>query len=123
MKKSTTATVMNFVIPGIGLCYLGKRAAGVVNLLVATTLIMLLAGAVSDQIHYVILAVAAGSAGLAHALGRRSTTSERRNGQLTSSSTATEASSLRPPSDCVDEAPEESFPASDSPCCTPATKP
>lgn len=89
MKKSTIAAVTSLVIPGAGLWYLGKRAMGMVNLLVATAIIVLLAGVVSDQIHYVILAVAAGSAGLAHAIGSHSTAFERRNGQPTSSSTTT----------------------------------
>jgi hypothetical protein len=123
MKKSTTATVMNFVIPGAGLWYLGKRAVGMVNLLVATAIIVLLAGVVSEQIHYAILAVAAGSAGLAHAIGSRSTKSDRRDDQPGGSSTTTETSSLRPPFDIADEASEEPIPASDSPCCTPGTRP
>lgn len=89
MKKSTIAAVTSLVIPGAGLWYLGKRAMGMVNLLVATAVIVLLTGVVSDQIHYVILAVAAGSAGLAHAIGSRSTTFERRNDQPTSSGTTT----------------------------------
>ena len=80
MKKSTIAAVTSFVVPGAGLWYLGKRAAGVMNLLVATVIIVLLAGVVPEQIHYVILAIVAGSAGLAHAIGSRSTTFERRDG-------------------------------------------
>ena len=87
MKKSTIAAVTSFVIPGAGLWYLGKRAVGLVNLLVATAIIVLLAGVVSDQIHYVILAVAAGSAGLAHAIGSRFATFECQNGQATSPNT------------------------------------
>jgi len=89
MKKSTIAAVTSLAIPGAGLWYLGKWAMGMVNLLVATAIIVLLAGVVSDQIHYVILAVAAGSAGLAHAIGSRSVKSERRNGQPASSGTTT----------------------------------
>jgi|SaaInlStandDraft_1057018.scaffolds.fasta_scaffold441166_1 hypothetical protein len=89
MKKSTIAAATSLVIPGAGLWYLGKRAMGMVNLLVATAIIVLLAGLVSDQIHYVILAVAAGSAGLAHAIGSRSAKSDRRNSQPNSSSTTT----------------------------------
>lgn len=120
MKKSTIAAVTSFVIPGAGLWYLGKRAVGIVNLLIASAIIVLLAGAVSDQIHYVILAVAAGSAGLAHAIGSRSTTFECGNAQPHCSSTATETSSPRPP---FDEASDESSSSCDPSCSATVTRP
>jgi len=123
MKKSTTAAVMSFVIPGAGLWCLGKRAVGMANLLVATAIIVLLAGVVSDQIHYVILAVAAGSAGLAHAIGSRYAKSDRRNGLPTSSSTTTDTSSSRPPFEVIDDSSDESPSSSDSPSCTPVARP
>ena len=73
MKKSTVAAVLNFVIPGAGLWYLGRRSWAAGNLLGATVLVLGIttAGQLSEQVHYVILAVAAGSAGLAHAVGSR----------------------------------------------------
>lgn len=73
MKKSTIAATLNFGIPGAGFWYLGKRSLAIANLLVATAIVFLLAGYVpaAERIHYVILAVAAGSAGLAHAIGSR----------------------------------------------------
>lgn len=76
MKKSTIAATLNFGIPGAGLWYLGKRFWAVVNLLVATAFIALLAGhpVLGERIHYVILAAAAGSAGLAHAFESRTNT-------------------------------------------------
>ncbi len=73
MKKSTIAAVLNFVIPGAGLWYLGRRSWAAANVLGATALVLGITatGQLSEQIHYVILAVAAGSAGLAHAAGSR----------------------------------------------------
>ncbi len=70
MKKPTVAATLNFVIPGAGLWYLGRKLWAGANLLGATALVLgvVAAGQVSEQIHYVILAVAAGSAGLAHAI-------------------------------------------------------
>lgn len=80
MKKSTIAATLNFGIPGAGLWYLGKRTLAVVNLLLATALVAGLAGhpLFGERIHYVILAAAAGSAGLAHAIG--SCTAQRAGG-------------------------------------------
>ncbi len=70
MKKSTIAAALNFLIPGAGLWYLGKTLLAVANLLAATALVVGITGVggLSEQIHYVILGVAAGSAGLAHAV-------------------------------------------------------
>ncbi|MHC4874849.1 MAG: hypothetical protein ACYTGL_00035 [Planctomycetota bacterium] len=70
MKNSTIAAAMNFLIPGAGLWYVGKPLLAAVNLLAATVLVVGITGTggLSEQIHYVILAVAAGSAGLAHAV-------------------------------------------------------
>jgi hypothetical protein len=73
MKKSTVAAVLNFVIPGAGLWYLGRKTWAAANLLGATILVLGITavGQLSEQVHYVILAVAAGSAGLAHTVGTR----------------------------------------------------
>ena len=70
MKTSTISAALNFVIPGAGLWYSGRKRLAVVNLLAATVLVAAITGigGLSEQIHYVILAVAAGSAGLAHAM-------------------------------------------------------
>ena len=73
MKRSTLAALLNFAVPGAGLWYLGARLYGVINLAVATAVILLLSRpeATEERMHYVILAVAAGSAGLAHAMATR----------------------------------------------------
>jgi hypothetical protein len=70
MKKSTVAAALNFVIPGAGLWYLGRKFWAFANLLGAMALVpgITAAGQFGEQIHYVMLAVAAGSAGLAHAV-------------------------------------------------------
>jgi hypothetical protein len=69
MKKANIAAALSFVVPGAGLWFLGKPLWAVVNLLVAAGLVLLLSGfePANERIHYVILAVAAGSSGLAHA--------------------------------------------------------
>jgi hypothetical protein len=60
--------VLNFVLPGAGLWYLGRSKSAVINLLVA---LIVPAGALvmqSGYLHYIVLAIAAGSAGYAHAV-------------------------------------------------------
>lgn len=73
MKNSIIATALNFIVPGSGLWYYGKRSWGVVNFLIATVIVAVLAGhpLAGERIHYVILAVAAGSAGAAHSAASR----------------------------------------------------
>ena len=71
MSRPPVAFLLSFVVPGLGLIYLGKTTAGIVNLAVAIVipLVMLLVWrqAAFDFLHYALLAVAAGSAGAAHA--------------------------------------------------------
>lgn len=69
MSKSRIAAVCSFLVPGSGLVYLGKWVWGVTNLALATGAVLLLSSSptISEHIHYVFLAIAAGSAGLAHA--------------------------------------------------------
>lgn len=75
IKKPWVAFVCSLLVPGAGLAYLGKWLAGAVNLGVATAIVavFLLAQPEKslDYIHYVILLLAAGSAGLAHAWASR----------------------------------------------------
>ncbi len=75
MQRLTTATVLNFVLPGAGLCYLGRWAWGIANLLVVTAIGGSIALAdqqlFNDISHYLVLAFAAGSAGLAHSVASR----------------------------------------------------
>jgi len=68
MRPDRLAAALSFVIPGAGLWYLGKRLWAVLNFILAVCVVTVLYGVepVSEHIHYVILAVAAGSAGLAH---------------------------------------------------------
>lgn len=70
MKSSTIAATLSFILPGSGLWYFGKRLWGVVNLLLATLILAALAGHpyTGERIHYVLLTVSAGSAGLAHSI-------------------------------------------------------
>ncbi|NQV22949.1 MAG: hypothetical protein HQ518_01165 [Rhodopirellula sp.] len=71
MKNRTIAATLNFFAPGVGLWYLGKHRWAVGNLIAATGLVLSAGGveSIAERIHYVILGVAAGSAGLAHAVG------------------------------------------------------
>lgn len=73
MKKNPTiAAVLNFILPGAGLWYTGHRVWGAVNfgIVVAVPLALLLFATefFSQAVHYVVLALAAASAGLAHAV-------------------------------------------------------
>jgi TM2 domain-containing membrane protein YozV len=69
MKKSTIAALMSLVIPGAGLFYCGRVRSGLVNIVVALVvpLVVVWAGFPGEHVLWLILAIAAGSAGLAHA--------------------------------------------------------
>lgn len=71
-KKPWVAFVLSFLLPGSGLVYLGRVKAGVLNfVLVHLFLVGLLSlqePTVLEHIHYVFLALAAASAGYAHAV-------------------------------------------------------
>jgi TM2 domain-containing membrane protein YozV len=68
MKRSFTAAFLSAIIPGAGLWYLGRRGPAICNFLFAVSipLICLTAGFFSEHILWIFLAIAAGSAGLAH---------------------------------------------------------
>jgi hypothetical protein len=76
-KKPWLAFVLSLILPGAGLCYLEKWTWGIANFLVVQLVLlsMVLApmGAdVYEYFHYVLLILAAGSAGIAHAVGSQS---------------------------------------------------
>lgn len=70
MKHSTKAALLSLIIPGAGLWYCGRRGLAVANFLFAVTVpaIGLTMGFLAEHIQWVFLAIAAGSAGLAHAM-------------------------------------------------------
>jgi hypothetical protein len=70
MKRSTIASVLSFVLPGAGLWYCRFRKLAVANLLIAV-LIPVAAfstGFLNEHVHWLILGIAAGSAGFAHSM-------------------------------------------------------
>ena len=75
MKSPWLAFLLSLIVPGAGLVYLGKWRAGLANFCLATAIVggfLIFRSETSmDYIHYVILAVATGSAGLAHARATR----------------------------------------------------
>ncbi|MCA9084578.1 MAG: hypothetical protein KDA81_11010 [Planctomycetaceae bacterium] len=71
MRRRTIATVLNFVVPGTGLWYLGKVGFGCLNFLIALLVPALALYFGGEHAHYIFLAIAAGSAGFAHALATR----------------------------------------------------
>ena len=75
MKQATTASLLSLILPGAGLWYCGWRKAAMINLLIAAAVpaVGMSAGFLSDHILWVFLAVAAGSAGLAHAMSAQAT--------------------------------------------------
>lgn len=72
MRKATKASVLSFILPGAGLWYCNYRKLAIANLLlaIAVPVIGSLTEFLSEHIQWLILAIAAGSAGLAHAMAR-----------------------------------------------------
>jgi hypothetical protein len=70
MKRSTKASLLNFILPGAGLWYCHLRKLAIANLLFALVVpvIAFSIGFLTEHVHWVILAIAAGSAGLAHSM-------------------------------------------------------
>ncbi len=70
MKRSTKASLLSFVLPGAGLWYCGWRKSAIVNFVLAAAIpiVGLTTGFFSEHIPWVFLAVAAGSAGIAHSM-------------------------------------------------------
>jgi len=70
MKRSAKAAILSFILPGAGLWYSGWRKSAVVNFLLAAAIpvVGLTTGFLDEHIQWVFLAVAAGSAGIAHAM-------------------------------------------------------
>ena len=70
MKHSTKAALFSLVIPGAGLWYCRRRGLAVANFLLAAAvpIVGFAMGFLSEHIQWVFLAIASGSAGLAHAM-------------------------------------------------------
>jgi len=75
MKSPRIAAVLSFIVPGAGLWYVGRHAWGALNLvaaIVVPTVLTYTAGEwFSQYINYVLLGIAAASAGLAHAVAQQ----------------------------------------------------
>lgn len=74
MKRSTTAALLSLVLPGAGLWYCGWPGLALTNFLIAAGIPLLgfSVGFISEHVSWVFLAIAAGSAGFAHAVASRS---------------------------------------------------
>ncbi|MEZ6132463.1 MAG: hypothetical protein R3C59_27685 [Planctomycetaceae bacterium] len=70
MSRPTMAGILSFIIPGAGLWYLGDHRRATKNLLLAVLLTTLGVSSAWEHVHYLFLAIAAGSAGYAHAVAR-----------------------------------------------------
>lgn len=68
MKPTVVAPLLNAVLPGAGLWYLGRRGRALGNFLLALVLTALASASGSEHVHYMLLAIVAGSAGYAHAV-------------------------------------------------------
>lgn len=70
MKHSTKAAILSLVLPGAGLWYCGRRKMAVVNFIIALSVpaVGLTMGFLAEHLQWIFLAIAAGSAGLAHAM-------------------------------------------------------
>jgi hypothetical protein len=78
MKKPWLAFLFSLIIPGAGLAYLGKWKSAALNfvLVQAVILVVLLKPVqqLSEHFHYIVLALHAASAGVAHAVALRAGT-------------------------------------------------
>ena len=71
MSLASRARILNFLLPGAGMGLLGKWKLAIVNFLVAVVVLIAafaLGGVFAEEIHYVWLVIASGSAGWAHAV-------------------------------------------------------
>ena len=73
MKKPWVAFLLSLLLPGSGLAYLGKWLWAILNFAIvqAVLLSVVLWGSdkpMLEHFHYIMLGLAAGSAGIAHAL-------------------------------------------------------
>ena len=68
MKRSTKAALLSLILPGAGLWYCGWQKSAVANFLIAAALPVagLTTGFLSEHVQWIFLAIAAGSAGIAH---------------------------------------------------------
>ena len=76
-KKPQVAFILSFFVPGAGLVYLDKWSWGLLNFAVVNAMILLLVmlplgSEVFEYFHYVLLMLAAASAGIAHAVATAS---------------------------------------------------
>lgn len=71
--KAILVTCLNFILPGSGLLVLRRTYDAIINLIIAVLvpLLWMLTPGGTESIHYAMLAVAAGSAGYAHAMATR----------------------------------------------------
>ena len=71
MSLATRARILNFLLPGAGMGLLGKWKLAIINALVAVVALcaaFALGGVFAEELHYVWLVIASGSAGWAHAV-------------------------------------------------------
>ena len=68
MKRSTKAAILSLVLPGAGLWYCGWLKSAVANFLLAVVIptAALSTNFLSEHVQWIFLAIAAGSAGIAH---------------------------------------------------------
>ena len=70
-KKALTAGILNFILPGLGLLYLGYRRAAAINFALVNVILIVFTVGFADptlieHVHYLFLGLAALSAGYAH---------------------------------------------------------
>lgn len=71
MSLATRARLFNFLLPGAGMCQLGKWRLAILNILLASMSLVVAftwGGILIEEMHYVWLVIASGSAGWAHAV-------------------------------------------------------